>query len=401
MQHIFKFSTLIILFSLFFTACSTHKQPEKLTSETIKKMIGAKMYVKKDAPPFAQGERVTVLSIDGSMAMTDKGEISLSNLEEQRSTFRITIRTSASAKVRILNIVPIYSDGMWLPAGKYHIEVSEPGYKTYKKWTVLDSDKKLDIQLEKSAVLANGTITWQKEKNIFSANGFIWQYREDDAEKMTWMAAKEYCANLETVLFGYRTQDFTLPNDAELLALFNATPTIEYKNPIYWSSTIDETQDSYAKYVNINSGENSWYKKYGKTYVMCRQEIPNTDHLSLEQLALALADSETAQEFSLTLIENEQSVNQHALNALQMAIFLKYGRPMIRNPRYRADIGIMIFELVSQKHDQNGEPLYRKEVTLEVEKKDAKAMRAQLMDPAFEPFVEFKVTDGQLRFIGI
>lgn len=403
MRYIFKFIFVLILSSLFFTGCSTHKQPEKTTiaEPVTKKIAPTAMYVKKDKPPFAQGERVTVLSIDGPLAMTDKGEIELSSLEEQRSTFRLTIHTLDSAKIKILNIKPKYTSGMWLTPGKYHIEVSNPGYQTYKKWIVINSDKEIHIKLKKSVSAANGTLTWQKEKNIFFTKGMIWQNRVDKAEKMTWQEAKEFCTDLEITTYGYRSQDFALPNDSELLQLFKATPAVTYQNPIYWSSTIDSNQESYAKYVNINSGENSWYKKHGKTYVMCRQHLHYPDKLSVNQLALALMDKKATQEFALTLIEDELSDNQRALNALQMAIFLKYGNPLIQNVDYHAERGVLVFELISQNQNEKGEPLYRKEVTLDVEAKDAKAMQTQLVDPNFEPIVEFKVTNGQLSFIGI
>ncbi|MEN8146803.1 MAG: DUF1566 domain-containing protein [Campylobacterota bacterium] len=403
MRYILRSIIFVMLSALFFTGCSTHEQPQKETTpEPVKeKMSPVTMYIIKDVPSFNQGESVTVLSIDGPLAMTQKGTIPLSYLEKERSTFRLTIRSSDSAAVRILSIKPKYTHGIWLPSGEYHIEVSESGYKTYRKWIVLDSDKELHIKLKKTVAAANGTLTWQKMKNIFSANGLIWQYREDKAEKMTWMAAKEYCANLEITTHGYRSQDFTLPNDSELLQLFKASPAFKYRNAIYWSSTIDKDQDSYAKYVNVNSGENSWYKKHGKTYVMCRQDVHYPEQLSLTQLASSLKDKKTLREFSLTPIDEGHSSNQHALNALQMAIFLKYGNPMIQNANYDDVKGVLIFELISQHRNEKGKPLYRKEVSLSVEKEDAAAMRSKLMDPNFEPIVEFKVTDGKLSFIGI
>ncbi|MGB5965242.1 MAG: DUF1566 domain-containing protein [Sulfurimonadaceae bacterium] len=408
MIHLLKIITIlmfsILSSSLLFTGCTSHKQPEKkvLTPDSVKKKIfPTTMYVKKDTPPFKQGESVTVLSINGPLAMTQKGEIALSNLEEQRSTFRLTIHTLHSAKIRILNIKPKYTNGMWLSPGKYHIEVSRPGYQTYKKWIVIYSDKELHIKLKKSVLAANGTLTWQNEKNIFSTHGMIWQSRVDEAEKMTWQAAKEYCANLNITTYGYRSKDFALPNDSELLQLSKATPTFQYHHAVYWSSTIDSNQDSYAKYVNVNSGENSWYKKHGKTYVMCRQHLHYPEQLSVNQLASALMDKNTTREFALILEEDEHSENQRALNALQMAIFLTYGNPIIQNVDYHADRGVLVFELISQNRNGKGEPLYRKEVTLAVEEKDAAAMQSQLMDPTFEPIVEFKVTNGQLSFIGI
>lgn len=38
------------------------------------------------------------------------------------------------ARIRILNIRPVYTPGIELPPGAYHIEVSKPGYRKQKKW---------------------------------------------------------------------------------------------------------------------------------------------------------------------------------------------------------------------------------------------------------------------------
>ncbi len=383
--------------SLLFTGCT--KQPKEI--EQVKEIVfPVTMYVKKDAPPFKQGQSVSVLSIDGDLAITQEGKIPLSNLEEQRSTFRLTINTQPSATIRILNIKPKYSDGMWLSPGQYHIQITQPGYKTYEKWITVDNDITLNIQLKISISKANGTISWLKEEHLFSTGDRIWYYAEDEAEKMNWQAATEYCRNLDITTYGYHSSDFMLPTDTELLQLYRNKPLIVAPN-IYWTSTTDSEHESYAKYVNLGSGANSWYKKYGKTYTMCLQQLHYPEKLSLQELASALFDQEMSREISLVLIEEKPSLNQRALDALQMALFVKYGSPLIRNVAYNAEKRELTFDLISQNHDEKGVPYYQKKVTLEVENSDAQAMRSKLTDPNFTPIVEFKVTEGQLSFIGI
>ncbi|NOR80805.1 MAG: SUMF1/EgtB/PvdO family nonheme iron enzyme [Methyloprofundus sp.] len=50
----------------------------------------------------------------------------------------LTVKTSPKgARVRILNIVPKYHDGIKLKSGRYRIEVSQLGYQRYLKWISL------------------------------------------------------------------------------------------------------------------------------------------------------------------------------------------------------------------------------------------------------------------------
>jgi len=57
------------------------------------------------------------------------------------------------AKIRILNIVPKFHQGIELDPGKYHLEVSADGYDTEKKWIDLGSgkDKNVNIRLKKAS----------------------------------------------------------------------------------------------------------------------------------------------------------------------------------------------------------------------------------------------------------
>jgi len=57
--------------------------------------------------------------------------------------------TPANARIRILNIKPIYFSGMALPKGRYHIEVSARGFDTYKQWVQVNVGKEnhFDVKL--------------------------------------------------------------------------------------------------------------------------------------------------------------------------------------------------------------------------------------------------------------
>ncbi len=51
------------------------------------------------------------------------------------------------SKVRILNIKPVFYQGIELKSGKYHIEVSNKGYETYTTWITLGAGEKKSIDV--------------------------------------------------------------------------------------------------------------------------------------------------------------------------------------------------------------------------------------------------------------
>jgi formylglycine-generating enzyme required for sulfatase activity len=65
---------------------------------------------------------------------------------------RLFVDTNPSnARVRILNIKPLFYQGMELKPGKYSVEVSAPDHETQKKWISLKAgdDKTLEVRLRK------------------------------------------------------------------------------------------------------------------------------------------------------------------------------------------------------------------------------------------------------------
>ncbi|CAM4256283.1 PEGA domain-containing protein [Pseudoalteromonas ostreae] len=73
-------------------------------------------------------------------------------VEEVVEVISLTVATQPSdARVRIMNIKPKYENGIELKEGKYDVEVSKPGYTTYREWVVVDKRTILTVELDKAA----------------------------------------------------------------------------------------------------------------------------------------------------------------------------------------------------------------------------------------------------------
>ena len=68
-----------------------------------------------------------------------------------KTEYALTVNTvPKSARVRIMNIAPVYKDDILLTPGRYDIEVSSDGYVTDRKWISLgEEDKAIFVELEK------------------------------------------------------------------------------------------------------------------------------------------------------------------------------------------------------------------------------------------------------------
>ena len=72
-------------------------------------------------------------------------------VEDVVDVISLTVATQpADARVRIMNIKPKYESGIELKEGKYDVEVSKPGYSTYREWIVVDKRTILTVQLNKA-----------------------------------------------------------------------------------------------------------------------------------------------------------------------------------------------------------------------------------------------------------
>jgi len=67
-------------------------------------------------------------------------------LKSTRPYSRLYVEPDPSdARIRIMNIIPPYSHGMALQAGRYLIEVAKPGHRTFKKWITISKGKDCTI----------------------------------------------------------------------------------------------------------------------------------------------------------------------------------------------------------------------------------------------------------------
>ncbi len=108
-----------------------------LADRVVKKTGGSQhpQYGKSRSPDLARGD--FVFKIAGT-----KLEIA-----------RLFVETNPQgARVRVLNIQPRFHQGMELESGKYHVEVSAPGYESKEEWVHLEAgeDKTIAIRLSKS-----------------------------------------------------------------------------------------------------------------------------------------------------------------------------------------------------------------------------------------------------------
>jgi formylglycine-generating enzyme required for sulfatase activity len=64
------------------------------------------------------------------------------------SSARLSVKTQPrEARVRILNIVPKFTQNMVLKPGRYHLEVSAEGYRTHKEWVTLSAGEAKTVTL--------------------------------------------------------------------------------------------------------------------------------------------------------------------------------------------------------------------------------------------------------------
>ncbi len=104
---------------------------------------------------FNVGEKICegTITEEASPGAVDYGQMVKSITATLPGEPRLFVDTSPEdARIRILNITPRYQRGMILDLGRYHVEVSAPGYETAYFWVSLDAkeEKHISISLVKS-----------------------------------------------------------------------------------------------------------------------------------------------------------------------------------------------------------------------------------------------------------
>lgn len=77
--------------------------------------------------------------------------------------------TPSDARVRIMNIVPKYEDGIELSPGEYHIRIDRRGYATEERWVKLSDGEEMDISVELEKISTH-TPSEIMAKSIYSEN---------------------------------------------------------------------------------------------------------------------------------------------------------------------------------------------------------------------------------------
>jgi hypothetical protein len=78
-------------------------------------------------------------------------EKSVGRSSQPAQVYSLTVNTTPSgSRVRIMNINPRYYSGIRLKSGRYDIEVSHPGYQTYRKWIRVNSDSTISVVLDEA-----------------------------------------------------------------------------------------------------------------------------------------------------------------------------------------------------------------------------------------------------------
>ena len=124
--------------------------------------------------------------------------------------------------------------------------------------------KAWDEQVLREKEIANNTVT---------IDGLMWQ--DNKAVEITqrdWKGAKEYCSSLE--LLGFN--DWRLPNKSELESIVDKgrRPAIKRRfkhiaSNLYWSSSSNVSDSSYAFSVGFAHGDLYGYDKTFNAYVRC------------------------------------------------------------------------------------------------------------------------------------
>lgn len=94
----------------------------------------------------------TTSIVDETDQVTEESTVEVqAPAEEVIEAITLTVAAQPSdARIRIMNIKPKYQSGIELEEGKYDIEVSKPGYDTYRKWIVVDKRTILTVDLNKT-----------------------------------------------------------------------------------------------------------------------------------------------------------------------------------------------------------------------------------------------------------
>ncbi len=210
----------------------------------------------------------------------------------------------SDARVRILNIVPKFMQGMELAPGSYHVETSKPGYVTQEIWVNLEAgeNKRLEVRLEPleaslqpSENFDDGSFpaSYEPKRDGFyrrdsygvvkdSRTGLEWKAGPD--KDTSWKQADDWAKGLDLDGGGWR-----LPTEKELKSLYaegvgtrNMTSLLKTSGWWVWTDKISNTPQKgpafmgfFNRTVCTSCGWIFYFAKGGYGYWVERSESSN------------------------------------------------------------------------------------------------------------------------------
>jgi hypothetical protein len=141
---IIPFTTLIA-----YTTTFTHRKAEQNVRSTLPS-TQSQPQNNTQLEQRTEGDQSPAINTDEGDVTLNYGDTNVRGIMFAPVKGKLYIRTYPSnATIRILNIIPKFSQGIKLDPGSYFLEVSAEGYVTYKEWITLKDgeDKKMKIGL--------------------------------------------------------------------------------------------------------------------------------------------------------------------------------------------------------------------------------------------------------------
>ena len=369
-----------------------------------------------------------------------------STKSQQPIKFPLTIGAPQGSRIRIMNIVPKYTAGILLEKGKYNIQITKPGYKTFRQWIEVDDEKQLTVTLEKSipllavrtdkepstSIITNGDFLWEKnsssKKNpynyiIRNFDGYLWSnIRPNDgygkSGTRSWSSAKKYCDKLSIDIKGVRLDEFEMPDKNSLLTLWRyrhystfysnslnnssvwANETILSKGGRHMAKMFFLTDGAYSDWLDSGVKRQSHptvsnpicvSKKAINLSHLGLIDFKKTKHMSVREIANRIFTSKS-RHLSRPPHKKTNKNSIAYIDALSMAFYIKHGSPVIKNSNYDTSKEIMNVILASSRSNFN------KLIKIPVKKKFAKKITKLLHSKHFSPEVEIKIVKSQLLF---
>lgn len=98
-----------------------------------------------DIKPIAQSKNVTTVKVSQNKTVPTEKKVKKATL--------FVVASPENARVRILNIKPVFKQGIVLDGGRYHIEVTAKGYQQNKQWVTLAQGKSLQLKVRLKPVV--------------------------------------------------------------------------------------------------------------------------------------------------------------------------------------------------------------------------------------------------------